>query len=193
VSNWYSRASGPKPALREGFQSYERARVIFLNSHHIGEDEVAFPFVEKKDPHASFAQLKDDHRQIEVLLKEISAWIDKGGVAWDVVSLAGLNKTITKLEKLWYAHIALEEKHIGPKAIEQLLTAEENVQLGDQIAAHATQHALPAELVLPFMLYNMPADDRAVMAQTLPPVVMEQLIPFAWKAVWAPMQPFLLD
>ncbi len=50
VSNWYSRASGPEAALRDGFQSYERALGIFLNSHHIGEDEVAFPFIEKKAP-----------------------------------------------------------------------------------------------------------------------------------------------
>jgi len=193
VSNWYSRASGPKPELREGFQSYERALVIFLNSHHLAEDDIAFPFIEKKEPHASFTQLRDDHRQIELLLKEISAWIDKGGVAWEAGSLVELNKTIKKLEILWYRHIDLEEKHIGPEAIEQALTPEENIQLGNQIGAHAAQHALPAELVVPFMLFNMPAEDRAVMAQTLPPVVVQQLIPFAWKPVWAPMQPFLLD
>jgi hypothetical protein len=193
VSNWYSRSSGTPPGHREGFQSYERALVIFLNSHHIGEDEIAFPFIEKKAPHASFDQLRDDHRKIEVLLNEMSAWIDQKDTAWEPDSLSALNKTITKIEKLWYAHIALEEEHLGPQAIEKVLTAEENVQLGKQISAHAQQHSQPAELVLPFMLYNMPADDRAIMAQTLPPVIMEQLIPQAWKATWAPMQPFLLD
>ncbi len=193
VSNWYSRASGPEQALREGFQSYERALVISLNAHHLGEDEIVFPFIENKVIETSFKQLRDDHRKIEGLLKEMSDWIEKGSAAWDASALTELNKTITKLEKLWYAHIALEEEHIGPKALEHLISYEENVLLGEQIGAHAQQHAQPAELVLPFMLYNMPADDRAVMAQGLPPVVVDQFIPIAWKATWEPMQPFLLD
>jgi|WetSurMetagenome_2_1015567.scaffolds.fasta_scaffold121747_2 iron-sulfur cluster repair protein YtfE (RIC family) len=193
VSNWYSRASGPQDALREGFQSYERALGIFLNSHHISEDEAAFPFIEKKAPHASFEQLREDHRQIVVLIEKINDWLDKGAAAWEAGQLEELNKCVKQLEKIWYTHIALEEQLIGPKAIERLLTVEENVQLGAQISAISQQHAQPAELVLPFMLYNMPADDRAAMAQTLPPVITEQLIPFAWKATWAPMQPFLLD
>jgi hypothetical protein len=96
VSNWYSRASGPKPDLRAGFQSYERALVIFLDSHHSGEDEVAFPFVEKKHPDALFDQLRDDHRRIMDVLNEINAWIDKGSGAWESVSLVELNKTIRK-------------------------------------------------------------------------------------------------
>ena len=161
VSNWYSRAPGPQPALRDGFQSYEQALSILLNSHHIGEDEAAFPFIEKKAPHASFDQLRDEHRQIEKMLENIGAWVNKGAAAWETNSLEELNKCIKQLEKLWYTHIALEEQLIGPQAIEQLLTAEENVQLGEQISAIAQVHSQPAELVLPFMLYNMPADDRA--------------------------------
>jgi iron-sulfur cluster repair protein YtfE (RIC family) len=193
VSNWFSRASGPDQALRVGFQSYERALVISLHAHHLGEDEIAFPFIENRAPETSFNQLRDDHRKIEGLLKEMNNWIEKGSSAWESEALSGLNKVVTKLEKLWYAHITLEEEHIGPKALEHLITPEENIKLGEQIGNHAQQHAQPAELVVPFMLYNMPADDRAVMAQGLPPVVMEQLIPNAWKATWAPMQPFLLD
>jgi hypothetical protein len=193
VSNWFSRASGPEQAQRDGFQTYERALVISLNAHHLGEDEVAFPFIEKKAPHPAFEQLRADHRKIEGLLNEIQDWIEKGNAAWDTTALAGLNKTVTKLEKMWYAHIAVEEERIGPQAMEKLLTSEENVQLGEQIGAHAQQNSQPAELVLPFMLYNMPAGDRAVMAQGLPPMIMEQLIPVAWKATWAPMLPFLLD
>jgi hypothetical protein len=193
VSNWFSRALGPEHAQRTGFQTYERALVISLNAHHLGEDEVAFPFIEKKAPHPAFEQLRADHRKIELLLNEINDWIEKGNAAWDTATLAGLNKTVTKLEKLWYAHIAIEEEHIGPQAMEKILTSEENVRLGEEVGAHAQQNSQPAELVLPFMLYNMPADDRAVMEQGLPPVIVEQLIPNAWKATWAPMQPFLLD
>lgn len=193
VSKQYSQVPGPEPALQEGFRSYVYALGIFLNSHHINEDEVTFPFVEKKAPNPTFDQLREQHRQIVVVLKGLNAWVAKDGASWEAASLVELNKTISKLEKLWYEHIAIEEDYIGPGAIEQLLTAEEDAKLSEQISAMAQQHSQPAELVVPFMIYNMTADDRAVVVQGMPPVILEQLIPHAWKAAWAPMQPFLLD
>lgn len=193
ISSQYSQSPGPEPVLREGFRSYERALGIFLNSHHVGEDDIAFPYIEKKAPNAAFNQLREEHRQIVVLLNAVNDWVNKDGAAWEAASLAKLNKTITDLKKIWYQHIALEEQMIGPEGIERLLTAEENAQLGEQIGIYAQQYSQPAELVLPFMLLNMPPEDRAIMVQGMPPTIMEQLIPHAWKATWAPMQPFLLD
>jgi hypothetical protein len=32
-----------------------------------------------------------------------------------------------------------------------------------------------------------------MMAQQMPPVVTQELVPIAWKEHWAPMVPFLLD
>jgi hypothetical protein len=193
VSSQHSQESGPEPALRDGFQRYERALVSLLNAHHLGEEEIAFPFWEKKNPRGPFNQLIDHHHQIMTFLDKISLWLEMGSTAWETASLAELHKVITELKILWHTHIALEEQYLGSEISAKMLTPEENIQLGNQLAAHGQQHAQPGELVLPFMLYNMPAEDRAVMAQGLPPMVMEQLIPHAWKEIWAPMQPFLLD
>jgi hypothetical protein len=46
---------------------------------------------------------------------------------------------------------------------------------------------------MPFVLYNLPAEERAILAQKMPPIVTQQLLPVDWKEKWAPMQPFLLD
>ncbi len=77
-----------------------------------------------------------------LLIEKINDWVDKGAAAWEAGPLEGLNKCVKQLEKIWYTHIAIEEQLIGPIAIEQLLTAEENVQLGEQISAHQST-ALP--------------------------------------------------
>ena len=82
---------------------------------------------------------------------------------------------------------------MGPDQAGQMLTPEENAQLGAQLTAHGQQHAQPSELVLPFVLYNLPLDDRQAMMADMPPVVTGHLIPIAWKAAWEPMQPFLLE
>jgi hypothetical protein len=48
-------------------------------------------------------------------------------------------------------------------------------------------------LGVPFVLYNLPAQERAIQARTMPSAVVEELVPVVWKEQWAPMQPFLLD
>ncbi len=193
VSKVHSQAPGPEPARRAGFHSYTRALGIFLNAHHLAEDELAFPYIENKAPELTFEQLRDDHLRIVEVLKEIDAWVNLGEAGWEAGALDEYNQCIQRLETLWYEHIDREEEVIGPEALEQLLSAEENIQLGQQIGAHSSKLATPNELVFPFFFYNMSPTDRAIMAQGLPPIIMEQLVPFAWKPVWEPMKPYLLD
>jgi len=45
---------------------------------------------------------------------------------------------------------------------------------------------------MPFIIYNLEEEERVKLARLLPQVVLEQLIPGPWKAIWAPMSPFLL-
>jgi hypothetical protein len=72
-----------------------------------------------------------------------------GDSAWMTASLAKLHNTMVEMDKLWQAHIALEEEHMGSEMAKKILTPQENVQLGDQIGAHAQQHTLPAEWCYP--------------------------------------------
>jgi hypothetical protein len=123
----------------------------------------------------------------------MQAWLDAGEAGWADAPLAGLHADVEALNQLWRIHIRLEEAVMGPDQAGQMLTPEENVQLGVLLSAHGQQHAQPSELVLPFVLYNLPLDDRQAMMAVMPPAVTGQLIPITWKAAWEPMRPFLLD
>jgi hypothetical protein len=54
-------------------------------------------------------------------------------------------------------------------------------------------HSGPDYLVVPFVLYNLSPEQRAILAAEMPPIVTQQLVPIAWKAQWEPMSPFLLE
>jgi hypothetical protein len=187
----HSRESGPARGQREGFQRYLRALVILLNAHHQGEDEVSFPFWRVKAPQDPLDRLEQHHSQMLPWLAQISTWVESNP-DWDVASLAVLHESILSLDDLWRTHIALEEDVFSPDNAARLLTLEENAQLAAQLAEHGRQHALPSELVLPFVLYNLTPQDRAGLAATMPAVITQQLVPGPWRETWAPMEPFLL-
>jgi len=193
VSMQNSQGNGPEPELRLGFQRFEQALHSGLLAHHDGEDEISFPFLKTKIPDGPFEALSEQHRLMIPLLNKINDWCNKGSAAWEAANLAELHLALAELNDLWHSHIPIEESKFSPQECERLLTTEENAWLEGQLAGHAAQHALPGELVLPFVLYNLEGDDRTAMAQSFPPVVSEQLVPFAWKPTWAPMQPFLLE
>lgn len=186
------QGGGPEPGLRDGFQRYLRALSIALHAHHLGEDEVAFPFWQQRDVSLPLVELTHQHRQIEPLLEELNAWLQLDETAWTPASLGALHTSLKTLEALWHDHITLEEKHMSAQNATRYLTPEENRQLSADLAAHGQQHAQPSPLVLPFVLYNLGSAEREEMAATLPPPVL-QLIPGEWKATWAPMGPFLLQ
>jgi hypothetical protein len=53
--------------------------------------------------------------------------------------------------------------------------------------------ASPTYLAVPFLLYDLPPEEKAIQARGMPPELTEQLVPVVWKEQWAPMKPFLLD
>ena len=51
----------------------------------------------------------------------------------------------------------------------------------------------PDSLAVPFLLYNLPPEERAMFARPMPFIVTRLLVPFVWKKRWALMRPFLLS
>jgi hypothetical protein len=178
---------------RQGYVLYMRALDIVLHSHHLGEDELAFPFWKARLPRGPFTTLKRHHREIAAYLKKVEAWLGEPAAAWQPESLSALQRSLDGLDRLWCTHIALEEATLGPENANTYLTPEENALLARQLAEHAQEHSQPIELVMPFTIYNLQASDRAEFVRLMPPVVVEQLVPFAWKPAWAPMIPFLVE
>jgi hypothetical protein len=193
VSRQNSQADNLPEAHQAGFAAYVRALTILLDSHHLGEDELAFPFWKTHLPEDSpFDRLKQQHRQMTAYLGQINGWLRAPEDAWQPAARSKLHRTLTYLQRLWLKHIGLEEATIGPENASRYLTPEENGQLARQLAEHGQAHSQPNELVMPFVIYNLAGEDRAEFIKLMPPVMLQQLIPFAWKAVWAPMTPFLL-
>ena len=191
----FEKAGYPDTAIRSGFALYAKTLVSVLRGHHMSEDDVAFPYLRDRLPDVPFDKLMADHRVMDGLLDafevEASAVAAEGQAH---TSLAKLVHTATTLSEPWHPHIQIEEQRIyAAEIIARVMDADENVQVGQMLGEYAQEHVQPLSLSLPFLLYNLPQQERDAYAATLPPTVTEQLIPVVWKQAWAPMQPFLLD
>jgi hypothetical protein len=193
VSIKQSSGEGPLLEQRAGFKLYVQALVSLLNAHHLGEDEVAFPFWMKVQPTGPYEHLCHQHSLMVPALKEMGLWAAAGESAWEPGSLARLNRVLQILNGIWHSHIPVEEETMGPQKSSLILTTDQNADLDMQLSAHGQEHALPSELVMPFVLYNLEPVDRQEFANSLPPVVTQELVPHVWKDAWAPMTPFLLE
>ena len=104
-----------------------------------------------------------------------------------------MRRALAPMSDLWQPHIQTEETELSPGIMAKLLTVPEHIDLAQKAGALGQTHAQPAPLAIPFLLYNIQADDRAYYLAAMPPQVTQQLVPVAWKEEWAPMKPFLLD
>ena len=182
----------PEGQLRRGYRDYVAALLSFLSSHHLAEDDVAFPYFADLLPEMPVGQLEEEHQRIEELLGQAREELD-GLEAEPEQALEGLGAVLSQVRKLWHPHITTEEEHFGVQRLAEMLPPEEHGRLAGLMAGHSMEHSGPDYLVVPFALYNLPPEQRAVLSRAMPPMVIEQLVPVAWKEQWAPMQPFLLD
>jgi len=183
----------PNAAALDGLVKYLRSLAGTLHAHHLSEDEVVFPVLHERLPAMPFAQLAAEHAVVQRVLDELAPAIDRLAAGpWQAPELAPVLRLADRLADLWAPHMAIEEAYLTPATADALLSVEEQMALGQRAAQHSQEHAGPAPLIVPFMLYNLPPVERAVMAGRMPPAVTQQLLPGPWKEQWAAMQPFLL-
>jgi hemerythrin-like domain-containing protein len=193
-SEGFAQDGYPDVATQAGFVLYVQTLISVLSAHHLSEDEVAFPYLRPKLPEVNLDELMAEHRVMEDILEALQTIVEAVTTeeqAGD--SLSDLNRTVTRLSDLWHPHIQKEERFYAPERMAALMDVEEHAQLGKAVAEHSQQHLQSPFLGIPFVLYNLPADERAIMTAMMPPAVTQQLVPVDWKEMWAPMQPFLLD
>jgi len=176
----------PDGPTREGFAAYVGALVSLLHGHHSGEDELLFPFLQDKLPDGPFGELMAQHEAMVPVLDGVQA-------ALAGEELAELNAALAMMARLWARHIELEEATLAPERLAALIDPAEHGRVGGLLAKHSMEHAEPIYLVAPFVLYNLPPDERAILSQLMPPELTQELVPIVWKDMWAPMKPFLLD
>jgi hypothetical protein len=183
----------PDPGLRRGFTDYTLSLAVVLRAHHLGEDEIAFPFFRERLPASLYERLAADHHKIEALLNPLRQAIANVAATGGQADLNRVVDDLRSIGAVWTPHIRLEEGHFSEEALSAVMTMEEQGRLSGMMAKHSQEHATPGYLALPFTLFNLQAEDRAAMSATMPSMVIDELVPKAWKDQWAPMRPFLLE
>jgi hypothetical protein len=173
-----------------GYRKYVTALLSFVSAHHLTEDEVAFPYFEDRLPEMPFDRLEEEHEEIERMLEQAQGRVE--GLDEEPEALRDLEAQLREIRELWHPHIGIEEKHLDAERLGEMLPVEEHERISGEMGKLSMEHAEPLHLVVPFALYNLPADERAALTRNMPPKVIEELMPGPWKERWAPMQPFLL-
>lgn len=189
----FARLGYPTDTSKDGFISYVHSLASTLHGHHLTEDDLVFPYFREKIPDAPFDLLAAQHRALAPLLKEIRYCIEEmTSTSEGNKALYRLNRTLNQIAEIWHPHIKMEEDHFTREKVDALVNSEEHLRLCGLFGEHGRKHANPDYLVVPFLLYNLPAEKRAAFARAMPPVVTQQLVPVVWKEKWEPMKPFLL-
>jgi hypothetical protein len=87
----------------------------------------------------------------------------------------------------------LEEENFSEAALNAVMTLEEQQAISAAAGKHSQENSQPAHWIVPFLLFNLEHEDRASMAASIPPVVVNELVMKAWIDHWSPMKPFLLE
>ncbi len=189
----FAEAGFPDAITQAGFTDYVRAFQSFIHAHHTTEEELAFPYFRTKLPGEPYDAMLAEHSQIAWLVYEIRSIVgEAGGAAIEPGKLKNLESAVTEINQIWRLHIPKEEKSFSPQHLDQVMSVEEQASMSRQFAEQSARHAAPDYLVIPFFLMNLEGEDREAMAQNMPPLVTQQLLPVVWKDKWVPMRPFLL-
>jgi hemerythrin-like domain-containing protein len=188
----YSQSGFPQPQALVGYSSYTHSLASVLDSHHMGEDLIAFPKFRLVISSAPYAKLVYDHLQIETLLAPLPPII--AALPDDAhKGLESIVDTLRKISEIWEPHIQLEERYFSEAAINAVIAPEDQRRISEAAGKYSQEHSGPPYWVIPFVLYNLERDERAIMASTFPAMIMDELVPKVWAEQWSPMKPLLLD
>ncbi len=192
-SHSFADRAYPNIAMHEGFTSYVRSFVSVLDAHHNTEDHLAFPYFKDKFPDAPYDLLMTQHKSMVLMLDELKTIIEEMAAPTQKSELFNnLFLSLKRIDELWHPHIQIEEDQFTVVKLGAAIAPDEQIRLIKLFMEHNQQHAKPDFLVVPFLLYNLPPEQRSAFAEAMPPVVTEHLVPVLWKEKWEPMKPFLL-
>lgn len=181
----YGDGGFPDSLTSEGFWKFCHGLEANLHGHHLTEEDIFFPFLKDRLPQLDLKVLYLEHEQVLGILAQVKAAREAG-------SLLALQRALASLVTLWRAHIGKEEVWFSPQVLAGVCSVPEHIDLAQRAAAHSQQHAQPAPLAVPFLLYNVDGDDRAFFMRVMPAELTQHLVPVVWKDEWAAMKPFLL-
>jgi len=178
---------------REGFLKYVQSFSSVLHGHHQAEDEKIFPYFKDKLSEVPYERLVSEHLIFNDGLNEIKTGIDNLTSGNDELkSLKLLKSGLDKIDRIWHSHIQIENTQLYERIGSLNIDLEEMIRLKIEDKKFFQKHTGPAYLVMPFVLYNLSPEDRAILSQGSQEMVTKQLLSADWKDKWTPMQPYLL-
>lgn len=183
----YIEKKGIPPKEIEGFSRYISTLKWVTHSHHLSEDEIAFPFFKDRIK-APYNRLKDDH----IIMVHMLDRMDKSLQELPSKGVGTLRDVLQELNGIWESHIKIEEENFTAEKLQGIVGLEEQEKLVEKIAEHGQTNSGPGPLTLPFVLYNLESKDRDIILMSLPWIVRKVLVPIVWRKQWKPMRPFLL-
>lgn len=179
--------------LRDGFINYLNSLLSLFHSHHLVEDDQIFPYFESHTLKAPYELMGNQHKDLLPLLDGLENCINNLSLnSSNQEFIENLLENLEQIQKVWIPHYQLEEEYLNDDNISNLISDQEQHKLCLEFSEYAAQHIKPDYLVIPFILYNLPLEQRKLMAEVFPPVVIEELIPNQWKQQWQSMSPFFI-
>jgi hemerythrin-like domain-containing protein len=178
---------------REGFLKYVQSFSSVLHGHHIVEDEKIFPYFKDELPEVPYERLMSEHEIFKDGLQEINTGLGQlMSENNELNSLKLLKSGFDKIDQIWHPHIQIENTQLYGQIGSLNIDLEEMIRIQKEAGEFFQEHTDPAYLIVPFVLYNLSPEDRAIASQGFPEMVTKQLVPIDWKDKWESMQPFLL-
>ena len=181
------------PQTLTGYISYIHCLVTVLDSHHTSEDLIAFPAFRKVLPFAPYSRLTSDHQKIVGFLEKIQPALTNITSSYTDAGLSEIIDLLQKTSQIWFPHIQVEEVNFSSEAVNAVMNYEEQNRISEAASKLSQEHSDPPYWVVPFVLFNLEIEDRAIMSAQLPPAIVNELVPKVWKDQWAPMKPYLLE
>ena len=174
----------------EGFKDYISSLTTVFNAHHNGEEEILFPTFEKQINNADFSILKKQHKELHPLMVQITTKIDVDNPS--LYQYEEIRNLLKETKDLWIKHRD-EEEQLVELEMEPVISLAEQIDLNNKLSKHGQSMSEPANLVLPFLIYNLEGAERDEFTNDMPWILKKFILPIVWKSKWEKMRPFLLD
>lgn len=183
----YIRNKGIPPSEEKGFLLYMSTMIRVMHAHHMGEDDVVFPYF-KDRIEAPFSRLKDEHLNMSGMLDNL----EKGIARVTLSDIGKIRNLLADIQRLWEPHIRSEEINFSAETLKNI-DAKEQLELMDRVGRHSQKASGPGPTTIPFVLYNLEKDDREKFLREFPWILKKVLVPIIWRRQWRSMDPFLLN
>ena len=143
----------------------------------------------KKINNADFSILKKQHKELHPLVVQITAKINVDNPSLN--QYQEIRNLLKETKDLWIKHRD-EEEQLVELEMEPVISLAEQIELNNKLSKPGQSMSEPANLVLPFLIYNLEGAERDEFTNDMPWILKKFIVPIVWKSKWEKMRPFLL-